>query len=401
VRALVLERRPTRFVAARLLARPGSLRHAVEAGPLVLRDVDEPELPGEAWVRVEPRLAGICGSDLATVFFETSRYFEDLVSLPFTPGHEVVLSVPGREGRYVLEPALTCEVRGVPLCAACARGDTQRCAAVMVGDLEPGIQTGYCSSTGGGWASAMVAHERQLHEVPPALSDDDAVMVEPLACGVHTVLRAKRREGHLAILGAGTVGLIATAVAARLGSFASITVVARYPLQRELARALGATVVVGESELPERARRLRGSLRAGRFLGDGFDVVIDAVGSASSVRQAVEAVRPGGEVVLAGMPGPNRLDLAALWHREVRLVGAYAYGTEHLDEATAQALGREPGAVRTFALALALAGELNLGRLVTHRYRLRDYVSALVRAREGGRADAIKVVFDLRQRKAR
>lgn len=400
MRALQVERRPARFAAARLLA-GSSTRRAIESGPLSLVDVDPPELPGPEWVRVRPRLAGICGSDLASVFFETSRYFEPLVSLPFIPGHEVVVDVEGRPGRWVVEPALTCAVRGVPLCDACQRGETQRCASVAVGDLEPGIQTGYCTSTGGGWASEFVAHEATLHAVPDELDDEDAVMVEPLACGLHTVLSVGRRDGHVAVIGAGTVGLVATAVAARLQSFASVTSVARYPLQRELASKLGADQVVTERELPERARRLRGSLRAGRFLGDGFDVVIDAVGSAPSIQLAIESVRPGGEVILAGMPAPQRLDLAPLWHREVRLVGAYAYGTEVLESDVAASLGRTAGPVRTFELAVGLAGDLRLGRLVTHRYGLRDYVTAITRAREGGRADAIKVVFDLHQRKAR
>jgi len=400
MRALVVERRPTRFVAAHLLGR-SAVRRAVEAGPLVLRDEDPPVPPGPGWLRARPRLAGICGSDLATIFLDASRYFDELVSLPFTPGHEVVVEVDGREGRWVVEPALTCAVRGVPLCAACRRGETQRCESIAMGNLEPGIQIGYCSSTGGGWSTAMLAHETAVHRVPESLADEDAVMVEPLACGVHTVLSASRLEGHLAIIGAGTVGLVATAVAARLGSFASITTVARYPVQRRLASALGAGAVVAEGELVERARRLGPSMRAGRFIGGGFDVVIDAVGSARSMQQAIEVVRPGGEVILAGMPGSERVDLAPLWHREVRLVGAYAYGTEHLEDAVARALGLEAGPQRTFALALRLAPELGLGRLVTHRFDLRDYVAAISKAREGGRADAIKVVFEINQRKAR
>ncbi len=197
------------------------------------------------------------------------------------------------------------------------------------------------------------------------------------------------------------MGLVATAVAARLGSFASVTTVARYPRQRELAAQLGAHLVVREEEVVERARRLRSSFRAGRFLGDGYDVVIDAVGSGRSLQLAIEVVRPGGEVVLAGMPSSERIDLAPLWHREVRLKGAYAYGTEVLDDSTAAALGQPAGSVRTFAIALGLASALGLGRLVTHRYRLHDYVSAIAKAHDGGRADAVKVVFDLTQRKAR
>jgi threonine dehydrogenase-like Zn-dependent dehydrogenase len=104
--------------------------------------------------------------------------------------------------------------------------------------------------------------------------------------------------------------------------------------------------------------------------------------------------------VLAGMPTRAPLDLAPLWHREVRLVGSYAYGTEHLDADLATRAGVDPGPIRTFALALALAGRLGLGRLVTHRYRLVDYVQAIEKAHRGGRDDAVKVVFDLTMRRS-
>ncbi|MDQ4097557.1 MAG: alcohol dehydrogenase catalytic domain-containing protein, partial [Actinomycetota bacterium] len=84
-------------------------------GPLTLTEVDEPALPGPGWVRVRPRLSGICGSDLATVDGRSSRYFEPVVSFPFVPGHEVVGEVSGGAGtrRVVLEPVLGCAVRGI------------------------------------------------------------------------------------------------------------------------------------------------------------------------------------------------------------------------------------------------------------------------------------------------
>jgi len=154
--------------------------------PCALSDVDEPVPPAGAggWVRVRPRLAGICGSDLATVDGKTSRYFEPLVSFPFTPGHEVVGELDDGS-RVVLEPVLACGPRGIdPPCPQCAAGRTQRCERQSFGLLEPGLQTGYCADTGGGWGAWLVAHESQLHRVPDDLSDEAAVLVEPAACAV-------------------------------------------------------------------------------------------------------------------------------------------------------------------------------------------------------------------------
>ncbi|HNK37726.1 MAG TPA: alcohol dehydrogenase catalytic domain-containing protein, partial [Microthrixaceae bacterium] len=89
MRALRFERDVVRFGAARLASglRPGA---GSRWGPLELVTDDEPDLPGPDWVRLSPRLAGICGSDLATVDGRSSRWFEPIVSFPFVPGHEVV-----------------------------------------------------------------------------------------------------------------------------------------------------------------------------------------------------------------------------------------------------------------------------------------------------------------------
>src|ERR671914_389030 len=88
--ALELFRSVPRYVAARAV---GSRQPGLLAGPLApLRLVhrEDPEPRGEGWGRVRPRLAGICGSDLATVSGRSSFYFSPLVSMPFVPGHEGV-----------------------------------------------------------------------------------------------------------------------------------------------------------------------------------------------------------------------------------------------------------------------------------------------------------------------
>lgn len=402
LKALVVSRSPARFLTARLL-KDRLTDKAIESGPLNLKDVDTPSEPSKEWVRVRPLLSGICGSDIATVFFKSSRYFDPLTSLPFTPGHEIVGERVDRPGeRVVIEPALTCAIRGLAPCRFCASGETQRCESIAIGDLKEGIQLGYCASTGGGWSNEFIAHERALHPIPDTITLEDAVMIEPLACAVHISLTPNRRHGNLAIIGAGTVGLATLAASARVGDYDSITVVAKHPLQRQLAKDLGGTQVLYPDELVGAARRLHASQRIGRFLSDGFDTIIDAVGSSSSIESAVETVRPGGEVIVAGMPSRQSLDLAPLWHREVTLRGAYAYGQESLDEATAKRIGLPHGDLhpRTFDIAIHLAPELKLGRLVTHRYRLNEYVPALRKAYNGGREDAIKVVFDLTKRKS-
>ena len=123
MKALRIERSVPRFAAARLAA--GTGRPHVTT--VRLADVDVPELPGPDWELVRPRLAGICGSDLATVTARSSRWFEPIVSFPFVPGHEVVAdTADGR--RVVIEPVLHCALRGIdPPCPPCSEGRTNHC----------------------------------------------------------------------------------------------------------------------------------------------------------------------------------------------------------------------------------------------------------------------------------
>ena len=407
MKALVVERNLARFAASRAASVLGSGRGAT-IGPLQLVDASPPELPTEQWYHLRPVLSGICGSDLATLDGRSSRYFEDLVSFPFVPGHEVVgvlddggvdhagtALAPG--ARVVIEPVLGCAPRGIlPRCPRCEGGHTGLCGNVAFGDLEPGLQTGFCADTGGGWSEAgLAAHASQIHAVPDALSEQEAVMVEPTACAIHAVLSAGVTDGEtVAVLGAGTLGLAVVAALTHLvrpDHGCTVTVGAKHPRQRELATSFGADTVVDPDHLARAVRRRAGSLVVAGRLVEGADVVFDCVGSSASITEALTMVRPRGRVVLVGMPGRVAVDLAPLWHRELTLVGAYAYGEERIDPDTVPR--------RTFVRALDLVARAGLGSLVSAAYPLERYPEALAHAGAAGRRGAVKVVFDLRKPK--
>ncbi|WP_208029124.1 zinc-dependent alcohol dehydrogenase [Rhabdothermincola sediminis] len=399
MKALQFEARPARYAAAAAAGRltPGA---GAKVGPLRLRDLDPPELPGPDWVVIRPRLAGICGSDLSTIDGHASRYFEPIVSFPFVPGHEVVADRTGSDGsdRVVVEPVLGCVTRGIdPPCAACGRGDLGNCEHIAFGALAPGLQSGFCHDTGGGWSTLMVAHPSQLHPVPASMSDEAAVMVEPTACAVHAALTAGIREGDsVVVLGTGTLGLLVTAALRHFTPAGSILAVAKHPTQRELARALGADLLAEPDEVLRAVRRLTGTMALGdgritRLTG-GADHVIDCVGSAASLADALAAVRPKGRVTLVGMPGHVHVDLTGLWQREIVLAGAYAYGTEELPSGERR---------RTFDLAFELVRAADLGRLVSATYPLARYQDAIAHAASAGRRGAVKIAFDLRNEKER
>lgn len=394
MKALQIRRSASKFGMARIASAVAPAT-AARVGPLEYRTIDDPDCPGDGWHRVRTRLAGICGSDLSLVEGHASLYFEDFVSFPFVPGHEVVGELDDGT-RVVIEPVLGHEARGFrPPFDGAAPGDGDDYAHLVTGRLEPGIQTGFCCSTGGGWAPWFWAHETQLHRIDDDVPDERAVLIEPIAGGVHAALLAWPTidgvaDPIVAVLGAGTMGLAAIAGLRRYVPGVRIVVGARYPHQMALAKAIGADVVVRGSDLAKAVRREAGCHMIGDTLSSGAHVTIDAVGTSDSITDCLRVTRPRGRVVLLGMPAEVRLDLTGLWHRETELKGAYTYGTERLPDGTT---------ARTFDLAIDTANHYEAERLLSATYRLDDHVDAIAHAAAAGRRGAVKIAFDMREAK--
>lgn len=404
--ALEMYRSLPRHVAGRALGSrlldgrvPGGLSGNVV--PLRMITRDEPSVRRPGWARLRTHLSGICGSDLGALTSRTSLYFSALVSMPFVPGHEIVAELTEdcddlpAGTRVVLDPVLSCAARGVEACDACGSGQTNRCERITVGHLSPGLQTGFCADTGGGWGQSFQAHRSQLHPVPDDVPDEQAVLTEPTACAVHTALRARVPDNaRVLVSGAGPVGLLTTLALRELTPAGEIIVVAKHGHQRDLALLCGASEVVAPREVLRRIRRVTGAFQiepqfSSPYLLGGVDVAIDAVGSRGSIETVLQSTRAGGRVVLAGMPEPA--DLSAVWFRELEVTGAYA------------SAAREDGA--DGRSAFDLAGELVGGAAVRELaqriacYPLHRWREALDHAGGAGGLGTIKVVFDPRSRR--
>jgi len=388
-----------------LLMRAASKRiKTLETGrfsPLQLEEIKEPELPTPEWVRVRPLLSGICGSDLGTLSAENSAYFSPIISPPFVMGHEIFGVVAEDNSgfhageRVVVEPALGCRVRGMePPCPYCASGRYALCLNVAKGDISAGIQTGFCHDTGGGWSrGTLVVHPSQLYLVPEAVPDEAAVAVEPLACAVHAALKsAPGPDDTSLVLGAGSVGLFTVAALRHLTEAGRIICVAKHDRQRNEALRLGADEVVHPKDTYTTLPTMLGTEAYKPELGKpvvmgGADRVYECVGAPATMEDAARLTKPGGEATLVGMPGAKSgLDLTALWYKEIHLIGSYAYGAEEYD-------GEKTS---SFDLALRLAPEIGLEKMVGPRFRLEEYGKAVAAARSAGRKGNVKVVFDHR-----
>jgi len=298
--------------------------------------VDVPEPSGEG-VLVEVRSAGICGSDL--------HMLEHGFPIPGTLGHEVAGIL--RDGRAVaLEPVAPCGH-----CDMCLGGDYFSC--------RRGAGMLYGVGLDGGMADRILVPERCIVPLPDNVRAEDACLVEPLAVAVHGIDMLDLTPGsRVAVIGAGAVGLAATAVLT--SRLVDVQVAARHPAQQEAAQRVGASLE------PE---------------GE-FDVVVECAGNSAALAEAARLCRPGGIVLLLATYWEDvSLPAADVCLKSLKLYASFLYGR--------RGLVRD---VEAAAYLLSYRPEL-ADILITHRLPLDAAPEAFAVAADR-RAGAIKVVLE-------
>ena len=335
-------------------------RAAVLHGPQTFRvGMIRLPAPGPREVLVRVRAAGICGTDYRIWTGERR------VKYPLVPGHEFMGEVAGvgagvtrvaAGDRVAVEPNWGCG-----RCDLCRDGRANVCLA----------RTAVGIDRAGGFAEAAVVPETACWVAPRAVPDERLLFAEPLAVVVRAVGRAAPRSGECAaIVGAGTLGLLALQLLRRAGC--RVLVVGRSSRRLPLASRLGADAVVA-TEGPDAgdpvtaARRLSGR--------DGVDVLVETAGTAAAVELSlgrVGLVRPGGRVVLTGLPHePASVDFFWVVRREIDVLGSMIYQDEFGE-----------------AVRLLAQDALEVGQLLTHRFPLDAIDAALAAHRDPA---AIKV----------
>jgi len=254
-------------------------------GDIRVADEDRPSLAaGESLVRVTA--VGLCGSDLH--WFSEGGIGDAELSQGLVLGHEfagIIEGGPDDGRRVAVDPARPCGA-----CEQCLEGNRNLCPTVRF--------AGYGGTDGGlrelvAWPTAL------LHPVPDTLSDADAAMLEPLGVALHAHNLGKPQVGGVvAVIGCGPIGLCLVQVARAAGA---MQVVAVEPLghRRRAAAAMGADVVLDAAA--DNVRAAMAEATGGR----GVDVAFEVAGNDAGVALAVAAARPGGRVILAGIPGDD------------------------------------------------------------------------------------------------
>jgi L-iditol 2-dehydrogenase len=318
---------PTRNLTARFHA-ARDVRLAEELTPVLAE--------GESLVRITA--VGLCGSDLH--WYDEGGIGDARITHPIVGGHEMAGVVVGGalDGvRVAIDPAIPCH-----RCDLCMRGHPNLCRALAF--------AGHATRDGGlqrylAWPTA------RLYPLPEALSDADGAMLEPLGVAVHAVDLGHIPLGaSVAVIGCGPIGLLLVQVARAAGA---ARVLAADPLahRRLAAGQRGADEVLDPADDGYAARL------AGFTAGQGVDVAFEIAGTDPAIAAAMDVVRPGGRVVLAGIPSTETSAFPASVARRKGLTIA---------------LVRRMKEVYPRAAALVVAGLVDVRGLVSHRFPLTE-----------------------------
>ncbi len=301
------------------------------AGDLRLHD-EPPPRPAADEVLLRVTAVGLCGSDRHWV--DEGGIGDAVLGRPLVLGHEfvgVIESGPRVGERVAVDPAIPCG-----RCAVCLAGQSHLCLQQRF--------AGY-GSTDGALRSWLTWPQQLVHALPDALSDAEGALLEPLGVALHALGLGHVRPGTRAgVFGCGPIGLLLIQ-ALRAAGAAAIVASDVLPHRLEAATALGATPAheVEEDEL-------------------GVDVAFEVAGEDAALADAIAATRPGGRVVLVGIPRGDRTSFTASAARRKGLTFLLSRRMEAADL---------PRAIR-----LVETGQVTLGPLVTERYGLSEWRDA-------------------------
>lgn len=269
-----------------------------EPGRVELEERPRPEV-GRGDVEIAIEYAGICGSDISGFLGHSARRKPPLVL-----GHELIGRLSdGR--RVVANPLISCRT-----CPACLAGAQNLCETWRLLGMD---------QTAGSFAEYVALPATQIVEIPDSLPSARAVLSEPLANIVHMFrLIGPAPFFRLAIVGAGTMGALALLLSKQIGAH-DLLVVDVSDQRLDTAKKLGANSVVNTST-PE------GIAEARKVAGRGFDVIVDASGSAPARQLAFDLCKPGGCVALLGMGAQrSEVDFVTSIRKEHRVIMSFAY----------------------------------------------------------------------------
>jgi D-xylulose reductase len=325
---------------------------------LSLREIDLPRTLGPGDVRIKIDTVGVCGSDVH--YYTHGRIGPFVVKEPMVLGHEAAGTVTE------VGPGVTSLKPGDRVCMEPGIPDlTSKASKLGLYNVDPSVVFWATPPVHGCLTPEVVHPAGFTFKLPDNVSFAEGAMVEPFAVGLQAAVKARIQPGDFAVvIGAGPIGIMA-ALAALAGGCSRVLISDLLPEKLAIAeRYPGITGVnIRETKLADAV--------AAATDGWGADVVFEASGSPRAYPGIFDAVRPGGCLVVIGMPvEPVAVDLVAAAAKEVRIETVFRYAN-----------------VYDRAIAMIASGKVDLKPLISHTYGFEDSIAAFERAAEGRPAD--------------
>lgn len=327
-----------------------------EKGRLSLRDIAVPDTLGVDDVRIAVHTVGICGSDVH--YYTHGKIGPFVVNAPMVLGHEAsgIITDVGTNVTSLKVGDRVCMEPGVPNMAS-------RATKMGLYNVDPDVTFWATPPVHGCLTPAVVHPAAFTYALPDSVSFAEGAMVEPFAIGMQAAARAHIAPGDVALVyGAGPIGMM-VAMAALAGGCAQVIVTDRMQPKLDIMNAYdGVTAVLPDA--------VAGAVAAAT--GDwGVDVVFEATGAAPVIARMADFARPGGTIVLVGMPvDPVPVDIVSLQAKELRVETVFRYANMY-----------------DRAIALIASGKVNLKPLISETFPFESAVAAFDRAVEGRPTD--------------
>lgn len=325
---------------------------------LKLRDIDLPQTVGPGEVRIKIHTVGICGSDVH--YYTHGRIGPFVVEAPMVLGHEAAGTVveTGEGVEHLKVGDRVCMEPGIP-------DPNSRASRLGLYNVDPAVRFWATPPIHGVLTPYVVHPANYTFKLPDNVSFAEGAMVEPFAVGMQAAAKAKIAPGDTAaVIGAGPIGTM-VAIAALAGGCARAIVADLAQPKLDIAGGYQGVIPVNirDKSLPAEVKRLTD--------GWGADVVFECSGSSKAWETLLDLPRPGGTVVVVGLPvAPVAFDIATASTKEIRIETVFRYAHQY-----------------DRAIALMGSGRVDLKPLISATFPFEDSITAFDRAVEARPAD--------------
>lgn len=325
---------------------------------LKLRDIDLPQTVGPGEVRIKIHTVGICGSDVH--YYTHGRIGPFVVEAPMVLGHEAAGTVveTGEDVEHLKVGDRVCMEPGIP-------DPNSRASRLGLYNIDPAVRFWATPPIHGVLTPYVVHPANYTFKLPDNVSFAEGAMVEPFAVGMQAAAKAKIAPGDTAVvIGAGPIGTM-VAIAALAGGCARAVVADLAQPKLDIAAGYQGVIPINvrDKNLAAEVKRLTD--------GWGADVVFECSGSSKAWETLLDLPRPGGTVVVVGLPvAPVAFDIATASTKEIRIETVFRYAHQY-----------------DRAIALMGSGRVDLKPLISATFPFEDSITAFDRAVEARPAD--------------